>query len=102
MCDTSEPMKDLALHSQSTWPKSLPSLTWNGWRLTRSNEEILDLSDRPVADVLRVCFPILGLASLSRLASLFPDHAESVFAAYDLRWSDRLAQLCERLGRNSR
>jgi hypothetical protein len=76
------------------WPSSLPSVVWRGWRIAGDVESAsagqIDISDSPLGDALRWCYPNLGLAEVAALLEAFPGEIESICEAYDLNPGERL------------
>jgi hypothetical protein len=85
--------KSLNIEQISTWPNSLPSVSWRGWILAGNSSQTLDVSDSSLGQALRLAYPQLGLTSIAKIVSQIPEEAENICQSYHLRWSARLDQI---------
>lgn len=91
---------------QQAWPEALPAYSWQGLLLSgfsRREGRALDLwklSACSWLEAVRACYTDLGLGELARLyeglkiarPTLAQEFREPLFAAYGLRWSERLEE----------
>ena len=96
--------KTLDFEPRLVWPRALPAYAWQGILLSgfeRREGEALDLFQANGCswlEAMTACYPSLGLAELARLTAglrtahpeLKSEYAEGLFAAYGLRWCERL------------
>jgi len=98
--------KSLNFQPAREWPKAFPAMAWQGFLLSgfeRLDGPVIDLFESSRCtwlDAVTACYPELGLGEIARLHRALhqsrPEMAReftvTLFAAYGMRWSDRLSE----------